>query len=163
MSAIAGLREGTLGVYLSVPGHPVSLKNDRRIIYRAGTPKSIKAGKAGPWMDDAILAWRLGWAQISSEPIPREVALNAAIVSFAPATSRLDPTNTYGAPLDALQAAGVIANDRQVCSVDGSDLLVSEDPRVCVWLTLYSQRSAALAQMRSLPALSGAGVRVVTL
>ena len=108
-------------VRLTIPGVPVVLKNSRRIVTNKYTGKKILklSKRAEVYKEVAVLLLRTTWAW---RPITGPV--NLAIVSFGPwkrASDNIpDASNLYQMPEDCLEAAGVIANDRQVESHDGS-------------------------------------------
>ena len=107
-------------VKLTIPGCPVVLKNSRRLITdKTGRRRELPSAKASAYMDAAVLLLREQW---SGPPITGPV--NLRIRSYGPwrrdSGTLPDASNLYQAPEDCLQAAGILANDRQVESHDGS-------------------------------------------
>jgi Holliday junction resolvase RusA-like endonuclease len=94
---------------------------------------SAKAEKALDWMTDEM---RDVWVAAKLDTIPMPVMVNASIVTYAQTKRRADASNLYQLPEDAMERAGVIENDYQIASHDGSRRLYDrENPRVEITLS----------------------------
>ena len=146
---------------LVIAGRPIVLKNSKQIITLPGRrPLLMPSSAAKQYMRDAAAQLRVQWASLFRSPIPLDVHLNAAIVSYLPTRSRTDASNLYEAPQDAMKAckptckpkcaqhAGVIVDDYQVRTHNGSDRRHDPArPRVEIVLTPYlGQMQAAGAR-----------------
>ena len=109
-------------IELAIPGVPVVLKNSKQIIRnpKTGKPLLVPSTQAKKSLRVAGLHLQSQWR--SRPPIKGPVHL--VITSFGPwkrsSLTLPDASNLYQLPEDALQAAGVLADDRQVESHDGS-------------------------------------------
>lgn len=131
-----------------IHGIPAVLKNRRKIITlghrcpackRGRQLSSVPSDAARRWMTDAITQLRAQWP--FREPIPIGVDVHAQIVTFASDHRKRDLSNSYGCPEDTLQPnkkhgwVGIIADDSQIKSHDGSRILYDKDlPRVEITL-----------------------------
>ncbi len=103
------------------------------------TVRSSDAAKR--FMDEAILQLRVTWNRKFRSPI----------VTYLPSSQTPDASNLYEGPQDALQAAGVIENDQQIQTHDGSDRLTDRlNPRVEITLTPYRGTARAPPTQMSL-------------
>ena len=115
-----------------IEGPPVVLKNRKQIVSIGGKPRLISSSKARRWIDDAVMQLRTQWAGRS----PIAAMVNARITSYLPTRRKTDASNLYQAPEDALQAAGVLLDDWQIESHDGSRRSYDKErPRVEIELT----------------------------
>jgi Holliday junction resolvase RusA-like endonuclease len=136
---------------LVVLGEPAVLKNSKQIINLPGRrPMLVSSSQAEKYLKSAAQQLRAQWFALFCQPIPLDVQLNASIVSYLGSHRRTDASNLYEAPQDALKAcgpkckpgcprhAGVITDDYQIASHDGSRRLYDKDnPRVEIVLTPY--------------------------
>jgi len=105
---------------LTIPGHPLVLKNSKQIIVVKGR-RIIKSNpRVEAYEHRAIAVLCEQWGR---RP-PIVDAVNLAIVSYG-AWKRSggnipDASNLYQLPEDLLEAAGILEDDRQVESHDGS-------------------------------------------
>lgn len=139
-----------------------------RIVPKKNHLKPIRIGSRGSiatdsdynrWERHAWMELRQQWSSVFSEPLPKHIELNLAVVSyFDDLRSWPDLSATYEGPQDVLEAhrstcdltvgkrnglpkckrhAGVITNDRQVCTHHDSDRILDRDipPRVEIYLT----------------------------
>ena len=105
---------------LTIHGKPVVLKNSKQIIVVNGR-RIIKSNpRVEAWQHKAIASLCEQWGNrpAIAEPV------NLSIRSYGPWKSSSetipDASNLYQAPEDVLEAAGVLVDDRQVESHDGS-------------------------------------------
>lgn len=120
-------------ISLTIVGAPVTKKNSPRIFRskRTGKPFVMPSKCAVDWTDSAIL-------QIARQHVgrPIEAHVNVAALVYRKKSTG-DLLNYLAAIHDALEAAGVVANDRLIVSVDGSRLLKdASSPRVELTITL---------------------------
>ena len=109
-----------LDVHLIIPGHPVVLKNTKKIIL-VGERRIIASNpNVEAYQHKAIAVLCQQWA---GRP-PISEAVNLAIHSYGAwkrSNENLpDASNLYQMPEDLLGVAGIIEDDRQVESHDGS-------------------------------------------
>jgi|TARA_Y100000034_G_C6756171_1_gene336478 Holliday junction resolvase RusA-like endonuclease len=125
-------------------GKPISQKNSKRVGVRKGgkaymyTPANVKS-----WHKEAFkqLTVQLeDWGNHYGDdlaPIPDKTDLDVTIVSYMDKGQSVDVDNLAGGPLDALQKAGVIANDywiKRLCSIREKDW---KNPRVEIEIEIY--------------------------
>lgn len=142
---------------LTVSGRPFTLKNSKKVTtlvcrpsrqtrqrcWRCKAalqviPKVLLSTEAEAYVKDATQQMQLAWHAVFACPIPEDVLVNAAIVTYRATRHRNDASNLYQAPEDAMQAAGVLTDDYQVAAHDGSRRLYDKDrPRVEITLTPY--------------------------
>ncbi len=133
-----------------VPGDSFVLKNSKRLINAGGCPRLIPSSAAVGFVERAALAIRVQWSKMFLGPIPEHVMVNAKIVTYLSSRRRADASNLYQAIEDCLGSckrtcksgckkhAGVLVDDYQIASHDGSRRLYDKDrPRVVVTLTAY--------------------------
>lgn len=110
-----------------IKGPPRTKKNHQRIAKRKdGVPFILQAKTATAWAKSAV--WQLQ-AQHTGQPPFRDPVNLSARVYRDRATG--DLVNYLQAISDALEAAGVVENDRLIVSFDGCRLLKdAERPRV---------------------------------
>lgn len=101
-------------------------------------PQVLPSQQAKAYLEDATLELRAQWSAIFREPIREDVEVNAAIRTYRATLHKADASNLYQAPEDALQHAGVVVDDYQVRTHNGSDRLHDAvSPRVEITLTPY--------------------------
>jgi hypothetical protein len=136
---------------LVVHGEPAVLKNSKQIVQLPnGRPLITSSTQAKKYLKLAALQLRCQWNAVFRQPIPGDVLLNAAIVTYLATRRRVDASNLYEAPQDAMKACGprckpgcsvhaaVLTDDWQIASHDGSRRLYDHDrPRVEITLTPY--------------------------
>lgn len=96
-------------VTLVVVGSPAIKKNRNRVIRVKGRPFIIPSKKAVDWEKDAVSQLKAQWR----DKPPIEGPLSATLHIHLSSRQNGDMFNYDQAPLDALQEAGVIQNDRQ--------------------------------------------------
>ena len=104
-----------------VYARPVVLKNSKKICRGKGGRTFVKSNdRVTAWMDAAVAIYRA--AHAGKEPIKEKVQLKCTFwLAVQEDSGNLpDQSNLYQAPEDSLQRAGVIEDDRQVESHDGS-------------------------------------------
>lgn len=122
---------------LTIIGRPAVLKNTKRIFRnrKTGKPFIAKSQQATDWMTSAIEQLRHQWR--SKEPLPKK-PIHTKMLFYLPTRDTSDLSNLYQGTEDALQKAGVIANDYWIASHDGSRRIKdnNETPRVEVTLAV---------------------------
>jgi Holliday junction resolvase RusA-like endonuclease len=109
--------------HFTIHVNPVVLKNSKRIIVSGGRRIVISSKKVEAAQHKALEQLAKQWPQgeYAFHPCAR---VNATILSYLPmrADSGLlpDASNLYQFPEDMLEAAGILADDRQIESHDGS-------------------------------------------
>lgn len=136
-------------IRLVVTGKPAVLKNSRNMVFlgercpkcgRGLRVSSAPSKSAAKWLREARKQLQPQWP--FNQPIPERISVTARIVTYAADRRRRDLDNSYGAPQDALQATGqwrgILTNDAQIASHDGSRLAYDKDnPRVEITLEPY--------------------------
>lgn len=133
---------------LVITGRPMSFKRAKQVVKFGGHASIGLTTEAKAYLRDAVAQLRRQWGAVFAGPIPREVALNAAIVSYLPTRQLTDASNLYQGPEDCMQTcrpkckpgcqvhAGVMVDDAQITSHDGSRRRYDKtNPRVEVTLT----------------------------
>ncbi len=111
----------------TIKGPPRTKKNHQRIVRRKdGSPFIMQAKTADAWAKHAV--WQLRAQHIGQPPFRTHVNLCARVYREK-ATG--DLVNYLQAINDALEAAGVVENDRLIVGYDGCKMLKDRDnPRV---------------------------------
>lgn len=135
-------------LHLLILGAPIVLKNSRQLLIINGRPMSIPSAAAKRYLESASQQLAAQWSAVFREPIPKHIALNAAIRSYLPTRRLADASNLYEAPQDAMKThtrhcqprckkhGGVLVDDVSIRTHNGSDRLYDPDnPRVEVVLT----------------------------
>lgn len=124
---------------LVVRGPPAVLKNSKQIVTLPGRrPILVSSRQAKAYQKTATEQLRAQWSSVFCEPVPREVEVSAAFVAYLPTRRRTDLSNLYQGPEDAMQAAGVLTDDAQIASHDGSRRRHDpQDPRVEITITRH--------------------------
>lgn len=125
---------------LDIEGGVRVLKNSKRIVRFGKGPTARMAIVASPqskrYQASASAQLREQWRQVFAAPIPLNVPVNARIVAYLPTRRRVDLSNVYQGPEDALQHAGVLYDDWQIAGHDGSRRRYDKAaPRVEITLT----------------------------
>lgn len=133
-----------------------SWKRAREVVMIAGKPSIGLTTPAKHWAKAAAAQFVDQWfvSGQMTEPIPREIQINAAIVSYLPTAAVTDSSNLYQGPEDILQShktgkrpckpkcrvhAGIIVDDAQIKTHNESDRLMDRNRcRVEITLTPYS-------------------------
>ena len=119
---------------LVILGAPRTKKTHQRIIKVNGKPRIIPAAANKLWAEKAIWQLKSAWAQMRQQ-VPLDCNVNVRALFYREANVG-DAVGYYQALADALEAAGVVENDRQVVSWDGSRLLKdNKNPRIELELT----------------------------
>jgi Holliday junction resolvase RusA-like endonuclease len=122
-----------MSIVLTITGHPLILKNNKQIVVINGhrIVKSNPRVEAYQHRATAELCEQWGTRPPITEPV------NLAITSYGAwkrsSDTIPDASNLYQLPEDLLQSAGILADDRQVESHDGSR-------RVCMCDTCPQRR-----------------------
>lgn len=133
-----------------------SWKRAREVVMIADKPSIGLTTPAKHWAKTAAAQLADQWSRVGkmTEPIPREIEINAAIVSCLPTAAVTDSSNLYQGPEDILQAhrggkrpckprckvhAAVIVDDAQIKTHNGSDRFIDRKRcRVEITLTPYA-------------------------
>ena len=121
----------------TIMGKPTSQKNLKRVAVRNGKSFLYTPGIVKVWQNSAKEQLMAQWN--FNEPIPLGVELEAVVFSYLGKNQSIDADNLAGAPMDALQKAGIIKNDywvKRVISERRKDL---ESPRVIILLRNYKE------------------------
>ncbi len=108
----------------TILGRPVTKKNHTRRVWAKGRQLTIQSAAHEAWVGYAILQINRQRAAVRHKTLTCDVHLRAV---FFRKTRTGDLNNFVSALADALQAAGVVANDRQIVSLDGCRL--DHDPK----------------------------------
>jgi len=141
---------------LTIVGRPFVLKNSKQVAVRslrpakghhgprcprcrtqlAAIPTVLPSKPAGKYLEAAVEQLEALWMPEFKTPIPESIQLNAAIVTYRATAAKNDASNLYELPQDAMQHAGILADDFQIATHDGSRrLLDRKNPRVVITLT----------------------------
>jgi len=116
----------------TIEGAPRTKKNSQRIARVKGRPIVLQSRQHDAWAQGAILQLRSQWRRCDWA-VDFAVNLRAHVYRDRAVGDLL---NYLAAVSDALEAAGVVANDRLIVSLDGSRLLVDRArPRVEIELS----------------------------
>ncbi|MCG8433537.1 MAG: RusA family crossover junction endodeoxyribonuclease [Gammaproteobacteria bacterium] len=125
----------------TIIGAPVSQKN-RKIIMRSAKGKLFIGSdpRVAEWKNSAVLQIRSQWGCGS----PLVGPLRIDLVVYQGARQRLDGDNAIAGALDALEAAGVVANDYQFEQGSWTRRRDADDPRIeiQIWDIIRSQDRA---------------------
>lgn len=120
-------------------GKPYTKKNHQRIIRVRGIPRIAQAKTANAWEESAILQLKTQLRTIERfyQPASREGDYGCNLRALVYRDRNIgDLGNFLAAICDALERAGIVANDRLIGGFDGSRLLIDrERPRVEIELT----------------------------
>lgn len=133
---------------LTIKGPPFSWKRARQPVRYGGHASIALTTEAKRWAKDAAGQLRDQWSRVFRDAIPKDVPVNAAIISYLPTRRLTDASNLYQGPEDVMQTcrpkckprcklhAGVLEDDSCIESHDGSARLYDkDDPRVEIVLT----------------------------
>lgn len=120
--------------HITVLGKPVTKKNSGRIgRTRTGRPFVLPSAPYVKWLGVAKLQARVQWFTMFGQTLDAPCAIAA---TFYRARRVGDLDNFLAAAGDMLQTAGVIKNDRQIRSWDGSRLEADpKNPRIELLIT----------------------------
>uniref|UniRef100_A0A6M3L6Q1 Uncharacterized protein n=1 Tax=viral metagenome TaxID=1070528 RepID=A0A6M3L6Q1_9ZZZZ len=107
-------------IELTIRGRPVVLKNSKQLIVINGR-RIIKSSKAvEAYQHKAIAAACASWGNRPPIAMPVNLAIRSCGAWKRTSKSLPDASNLYQMPEDILEAAGVLENDRQIESHNGS-------------------------------------------
>jgi len=119
----------------TIHGSVPSWKNNRRIVTNPanGKRRMIKSDVCERWLRDAVfeLASQRNRYAREGATFPIDGWLDVEVWFFYKGKRRPDLDNSLGAPLDALQAAGIIRNDSQVVRVTAEVWWQTGDESYC--------------------------------
>jgi hypothetical protein len=119
---------------LVILGAPRTKKNHGRRIKRGRRIFHVPSQACTDWTDAAVLQLRLALRNWSKPPFMNGETVNVRALIYRDA-NRGDAVGYYQAIADALQAAGVVQDDKLCVSWDGSRLLKdAKNPRVEITL-----------------------------
>jgi len=119
----------------TIYGQPVSWKNSA-MVTKNRVPIKSKAQRR--WAKEATRQLRavIGTLGIQTPLVPKDVEINAKIVSYLGTKRLIDASNLYQGPEDVMQVVGILEDDSCIVSHDGSDRQYDkENPRVEIELT----------------------------
>jgi len=119
---------------LTIRGRPVSQKNAKTIGRRNGVPFILSRKGVRQWKNEAVIQLRTQW---EGEPLTTE--LTCGLIAYLDKGQRCDVDNLACAPLDAMQLAGVIANDYQINKLWVRRERDPSNPRIEITLTTRDQ------------------------
>jgi Holliday junction resolvase RusA-like endonuclease len=124
---------------LVVYGEPFVMKNSKQIVaLPKRRPILVPSKAAKRFLRSATEQLRTQWGAVFTAPLPASVLVQARIVSYLGTRRRTDLSNCYGAVEDAMQAGGVLEDDWQIASHDGSRRLYDkQNPRTEIIITPY--------------------------
>src|SRR3990167_10664765 len=96
-------------IFLCITGQPVTKKNSKRIVRFGNRPSLISSAKYLAWESGAVRQLRTQWA--GRAPIPADTPVHAQITSYLATRRKTDLSNLYEGPQDAMQRAGILADD----------------------------------------------------
>jgi Holliday junction resolvase RusA-like endonuclease len=142
-------------VKLTILGRPITKSNSQRIgRSRSGKPFVMPSKAAAAWEEHAILQLQAQHGRASracgvlmqfmgGPGHPCAINVNAKALIYRPINGPGDASNYYKAVGDALERAGIVANDRLIRSWNGSDMLIDRrNPRVEIELTPIAHTEA---------------------
>ncbi len=113
--------ENGAGWRLTVLGNPATKKTSNRVFRRSGRIIVAPSAVHARWLRMALAQLKTQWKRP-----PLQIPVSIAAIFYRADRRRVDLVNAMQALADALQAAGVVANDRLIASWDGSRL--NRDP-----------------------------------
>lgn len=133
------MSNGTMTAKLIVRGRPVNKKNCYGIGYRArpcrcgAIPKIVLQDPAKTWESDAILQLRSQWGRPS---LPNDARVKMIVETFMGKGQHLDCPGLAEAPADAMEAAGIFANDYSIDETVIRRFRDRDDPRqeIRLWI-----------------------------
>lgn len=117
----------------TIRGRIVAKKNRHRVRRRGDRVFVANDRTFLAWADDAAMQLRVQKGSVPT--IGRKVRLHADVVVYLAKGQRMDGDNALGGPFDALEAAGVVANDNQIKSHTFTKRRDWENPRVEITLS----------------------------
>lgn len=128
--------QGNLLFHAKIPGRVVVKKNGTQRKY------SFKRRRTITCASDKYMEWesRAHWILRQKRLGMPSISCNIMLLCFFNFSSRRslpDLSNCYGGPEDALQKAGVVVNDRQVKSHDGSRIRLCDEDSVEIFVFEY--------------------------
>lgn len=118
--------KGDMGIFIVLPGRPITKKNHQRIVRSAGRPIVIQSKQYKAYEQNCL--WALKGCQTRfSGPVEIQ-----ARYWMPDRRSWPDLLGLLQATCDILEKAGILENDRDVVSVDGSRIVGVDrkNPRV---------------------------------
>ena len=116
-------------------GSPRTKKTAQRIIKVKGRPMIVPSKVTCKWANDAQLQLQAQFGKYRGQTFHDRQRWNLRALFYRPSNTTADLVNHLQALCDALQAAGVVSNDRWIAGFDGSRLLLDAKlPRVELWL-----------------------------
>lgn len=132
-------------IHLICPGQPVSAKNHQTPIRTSSGRLRIIKGKAiTSWYERVVPVLETQWAayQMPTLTAPVHITMHQYLVHPLTSDANPDGDNVQSGVWDALQKAGVIANDRQVVAWAGTKTHDRINPRVCVEIRALTRNAA---------------------
>ena len=115
----------------TITGNPIPKKTSNRVVRAGKRIRILPSERHEAWLKSALWQLRAGWR--SKSPLAGE--LWACAVFYRADRRRVDLSNLIESVGDVLERAGIIENDYNVTSWDGSRRLVDPShPRVVITL-----------------------------
>ncbi len=105
-------------IEFTIWGQPTSKKNSSQITGRSGRGRIIPSKEYLRWLKEADRQMRIAMAGSVGFPITGAVALK--VVAYRHTCRKIDLPNIIAAVADMLETFGVLADDSQIQSLDGS-------------------------------------------
>ena len=121
---------------ITLPGRPITKKNSQRIVTnrKTGRPMVIQSEQYVRYETECL--WRL--KQYRGPKFKCDVEVRALF--HMPSKQRPDLCNLMQSIADILEKAGIIENDRNIASWDGTRLMVDRDePRVDIEIRKWEE------------------------
>ena len=131
-------REGSRLTF-TLTGHPRTKKTSNRVIRHRGKMMIIPSEVTIEWSNDAQLQLQAQFGKYRGKTFHGGQRWNLRAIFYRQEDTTADLVNHLQSLCDVLQAAEVVANDRQIRGFDGSRLAVdARNPRVEISLTEMS-------------------------
>ena len=118
-----------------ITGKPTSQKNYKRAGIRNVKSFIYTPANVQKWKNSAIYQLREQW--LYAEAIPSGIEMEVDIYSYLGKGQSIDADNLAAGPLDAMEKAGIYANDYWVKRVMTERLKDKDSPRIVILLRNY--------------------------
>ncbi len=105
-------------IEFTIWGQPTSKKNSSQITGRSGRGRIIPSKEYLRWLKEADRQMMVAMAGCVGLPIERPVSLK--VLAYRHTHRKIDLPNIISAVADMLEKFGVLADDEQISSLDGS-------------------------------------------
>jgi Holliday junction resolvase RusA-like endonuclease len=122
--------------HLVIKGKPITQKNNLRCACIKGKPRMFPGKVSKDYHKMAIPQLQEQWGD--SKPLDSELKIE--IFSYCTTRQKPDVDNLAAAPLDCLEKAGVVTNDRLFYEANIKRRWDNDDPRVELWITEWASK-----------------------